>query len=97
MIKLRCSLTAGERDTFIHSDNGATRTILKRDHAIMVEDFLPVDGNVSGSTPGTLVKIVGKGYITFLVTDWKVSWLILPHQSCQSARLAAHRTLWNED
>jgi hypothetical protein len=37
----------------------------------MVEDFVPVDGNVSGLTPGTLGRIVGKGFITFLAIDWK--------------------------
>ena len=69
MIKLRFSLTAEERETSILADNGATRTILNRDHAILVEDFVPVDGNVSGSTPGTLGTIVGRGYITFSVID----------------------------
>ena len=66
MLRLQCSLTTEvNSENYILADNGATQTILNEDWASIVDEFEPLDGTVSGSAPGTLGQIVGKGYIDF--------------------------------
>ena len=66
MVRLKCSLTKDVRENTILADNGATHTIINEDWASLVEDFEEVEGNVTGSTQGTLGTVVGKGTIHFL-------------------------------
>ena len=50
MVSLKCSLTRDVKENAILADNGATHTIINEDWASLVEDFEPVEGNVTGST-----------------------------------------------
>jgi len=65
MVRLKCSLTKDVRENTILADNGATHPIINEDWASLVEDFEEVEGNVTGSTQGTLGTVVGKGTIHF--------------------------------
>lgn len=65
MVRLKCSLTGDIKQNTILADNGATHTIINEDWASLVEDFEEVEGNVTGSTQGTLGTVVGKGTIHF--------------------------------
>jgi hypothetical protein len=65
MVRLKCSLTRDVKENTILADNGATHTIIYEDWASLVEDFEEVEGNVTGSTQGTLGTVVGKGTIHF--------------------------------
>jgi hypothetical protein len=65
MVRIQCSLTEGVRENTILADNGASHTIINEDWASLVQDFTPMDGSVSGSTQGTLGRVVGEGFINF--------------------------------
>jgi hypothetical protein len=65
MVRISCSLTREISDRRILADNGATHTIINEDWAHLVQDFTPLSGRVSGSTPGTLGVVVGEGYMIF--------------------------------
>ena len=58
-------LTEGVKKNTILADNGASHTIINEDWASLVQDFAPMDGSVSGSTQGTLGRVVGEGTINF--------------------------------
>ena len=64
-LKLTWSLTEEVRENTILADNGASHTIINEDWASLVQDFTPMDGSVSGSTQGTLGRVVGEGTINF--------------------------------
>ena len=65
MVRIQCSLTEGVKENTILADNGASHTIINEDWASLVQDFKPMDGSVSGSTQGTLGRVVGEGFINF--------------------------------
>jgi hypothetical protein len=90
VVRIRCSLTREISDRSILADNGATNTIINEDWAHLVEDFMPLNGHVSGSTPGTLGVVVGEEF-------FRGQNPCIRRNHNHIYRLAAHHTPWNED
>jgi hypothetical protein len=97
MVRIQCSLTEEVRENTILADNGASHTIINEDWASLVQDFTPMDGSVSGSTQGTLGRVVGEGTINFFGKKYMYMLPTLQHQYSPSDRLAALPTAWNGD
>ena len=97
MVRIQCSLTEEVRENTILADNGASHTIINEDWASLVQDFTPMDGSVSGSTQGTLERVVGEGTIIFSAKNYMYTSPTSRLPYSQSDKLAALLTVWNGD